>query len=172
MFNQGIFNQMPFNRTITVGIYGNFEIDHTEEFALIGNVVVVPNFEIDHNLEMFYDALRDGLGAFVLEHIGEAELKGTRDRTVRFDLHGKLEMLFSATRNHVEKLTFTGEFAPGDVIKIDSKLLTFTKNHQNALENMEGDFLNINQGQNLVTYTDTQTNRTVRMRITHRDKYV
>lgn len=171
MFN-GPFNQMPFNRSITIDVYGSFVIDHTGEFSLLGNVIASPVFEIDHSLDMELEGIRDAVGAFVLEHISDMEFEGTRDRLGRFDIQGRLEMIFSAARYHVEVLEYAGEFAPGDRILIDSKWLTFTKNNENALQDMEGDFLGLNLGDNVITYTDDQTGRSVRMRITHKEKFV
>lgn len=171
MFN-GPFNQMPFNRSITIDVYGSFTIDHTGEFSLLGNVIASPAFKVDHSLDMTFEGLRDAVGAFVLDHASEMDFEGTRDKFGRFEVVGRLEMLFSAAKYHIDQIEFHGEFKQGDRIIIDANNLKMTLNGQNALHMMEGDFFDLNTGPNELTYTDDQTGRTVLIRLTYRDKFV
>ncbi|WP_135552127.1 phage distal tail protein [Paenibacillus cymbidii] len=82
--------------------------------------------------------------------------------------------LMEANASHfrIESISFSGNFAPNDVIVIDAKKMTVTRNGVNAFQLMQGDFFNIRPGGNSIVYADGGSSRTVRIRITHRDKYL
>lgn len=172
MFDQGAFEQTFFDRVLSVSVYGTFEIEHDGSVEIYANVMVYVDFEIDHELENIFDALREPIGSFILEHINETMFEWHEDMVGVFEIEGKLEMNFSAGRFHVDVIEFTGEFKPGDKIIIDSEKLKITLNGQNALHLMQGDFFDLNTGENEITYTDDQTGRSVRMRVTFKDKFV
>jgi len=172
----GPFNRLPFNRPadFTRTIYGggtmNVDVEVLESFIRdiqSGGVVEVPI---------------DVLGSFTRQMLGVpdavdvvVEVQGSFIREFRAQPEPVdiiVEVLGEGYRNHFDSITFTGNFAPGEVIVIDSKMLTMTKNGQNALQDMTGDFFDLNLGGNQVTYTDDQGERNVLMRITHRDKFV
>ncbi len=173
MFNNASsFNLQPFNRVFTANVYGSFMIESTGNITVIGNLVASPSFEIEGGSELTFQSVAERLAKFTLESIGELKFNGFRERFGSFELEAKGELVFAAGRFRVEILEFTGEFKPGDRIVIDAKMLTLTKNGQNALQDLQGDFFELNLGTNSIEYTDDQTVRTVRMRITHRDKFV
>ncbi|MNP56120.1 hypothetical protein D3C76_1508180 [compost metagenome] len=108
----------------------------------------------------------------MLEQILEFDFNAVRERYGKFDVACELEVSFVAGRMHVDYIEFIGEFKPGDQIIIDSDKLKMTLNGQNALHLMQGDFFDLNTGLNELIYTDDKTGRTVRMRITFKDKFV
>ena len=163
---------MPFNRPESVEIYGSFVIDAGGEVSVLANVVAIPSFLADLSADVIFAAVREMFGQFIIESAAEVEASGTRERTGQFVADAALEVSFSAGRYHVEVIEFTGEFKPGDQIIIDNERLKFTINGQNALHLMSGDFFDLNTGENEIIYTDDQSGRTVRMRITFRDRYV
>lgn len=163
---------MPFNVMFGVDVYASFEIDHSNEMELDIKMTYVFSFEIDHSLDLDFDGLRDRIGAFVMDLACEMDFSGIRDKIGKFDMECELKMDFDGKRYRVETIEYTGEFAPGDKIVIDTDKLKITQNNQNALHLMQGDFFSINVGQNELTYTDDQTGRTVRIRLTHRDRFV
>lgn len=168
----GGFNRLPFNRPESVEIYGSFVIDAGGEVSVLANVVASPSFLADLSADVIFAAVREMFGQFIIESAAEVEASGTRERTGQFVADAALEVSFSAGRYHVEVIEFTGEFKPGDQIIIDNERLKFTINGQNALHLMQGDFLDLNTGENEIIYTDDQSGRAVRMRITFRDRYV
>lgn len=172
MFNQQAFNTLPFNRTFSVDINGSFVLSASGEIHVVANITAYPSFELEGLGELVLDAIRQRFGAIVLDSIGELEASGVRDRIGAFNLEAIGELTVSAGRRHVDIIEFVGEFRPGDRIIIDSDRLTFTLNGQNALHLMRGDFFDLNVGRNELIYTDDQSNRTVLMRITYRDKFV
>jgi len=168
----GGFNRLPFNRTESVEIYGSFVIDASGDVHALANVVASPNFQTDLSADVIFAAVREQFGAFLVDAAAEMEASGVRERTGQFAIDATLEVSFSAGRYHVDVIEFSGEFKPGDKIVIDNEKLKFTLNGQNALHLMSGDFFDLNTGENEIIYTDDQSGRTVRMRITFRDRYV
>jgi len=168
----GGFNRLPFNRTESVEIYGSFVIDAGGEVSVLANVVASPSFLADLSADVIFAAVREMFGRFIIESAAEVEASGTRERTGQFAIDATLEVSFSAGRYHVDVIEFSGQFRPGDRIVIDNEHLKFTINGQNALHLMSGEFFDLNTGTNGLIYTDDQSGRTVRMRITFRDRYV
>lgn len=172
MFNRSGFNRLPFNRVYSADIRFYFTLDLSNELSFSGNMEFAPSFEDDIQLAMDFDANRDKLAAFAMELSQELEFEGTRDRVYPFEIDIDLQMSFDAARFHVDEMIISGDFAPGDKIIIDSDALKLTKNGTNALHLMQGDFFDVNPGTNEVTYTDDKTGRDVRIRMTHRDRFV
>ncbi|MEK3950299.1 hypothetical protein MHB46_17960 [Paenibacillus sp. FSL H7-0703] len=56
-------------------------------------------------------------------------------------MHGEGRITADASRFHTDYIELIGLFAPGDKVIIDSKNLKITKNGQNALHEMQGNFL-------------------------------
>jgi len=172
----GPFNRLPFNRQANFDrtIYGSGTVDIS--------VDVIGSFLRELKQGGTVDVPVDVLGSFIRQMLGVpdavdvvVEVQGSFIREFRAQpepVDITVEVLGDGYRNHFDTITFTGSFAPGEVIVIDAKMLTFTKNQQNALQDMTGDFFDLNLGGNEVTYTDDQGERNVLMRITHRDKFV
>jgi len=76
-----------------------------------------------------------------------------------------------ARRYKVEQLEFTGDFEPGDTIEIDSKNLKFTLNGKVKNRLMVGDFIELGKGVSGIKFEDNETNRTVLVRVSYREKY-
>ena len=163
---------MPFNRPESIEIYGSFVVDLSGDVSALANIIASPTFLAELSTEEIFSAVRERFGQFLLETAAELEASGTRERTGQFAIDATLEVSFSAGRYHVDVIEFSGEFKPGDKIVIDNEKLKFTLNGQNALHMMQSDFFDLNTGQNEIIYTDNQSGRTVRMRITFRDRYV
>lgn len=168
----GAFNRMPFNRPATIEVQGSFVVDLSGNVLSFANVVASPSFLAGLTVETVFEAIRERLGSFLLEAAGEIETTGLRERLGSFAVQAELEVSAHAGRYHVDVIRFTDDFAPGDQIVIDMDRLRMTLNGQNALHLMEGDFFRLITGKNELVYTDEETGRTVRMRITFRDRYV
>ncbi|MNW36736.1 hypothetical protein D3C74_137540 [compost metagenome] len=168
----GAFNGMPYNRTASFDISGSFAIELESEVLILATIEAHTGFNVDCDLELAFESVREQFGSFVLEQALEMEFNAVRERYGKFDVVCELEVSFIAGRMHVDFAEFIGEFKPGDQIIIDSDKLKMTLNGQNALHLMQGDFFDLNTGSNELIYTDDKTGRTVRMRITFKDKFV
>ncbi|UNL94005.1 hypothetical protein CPY53_10830 [Paenibacillus polymyxa] len=87
-------------------------------------------------------------------------------------MHGEGRITADASRFHTDYIELIELFAPGDKVIIDSKNLKITKNGQNALHEMQGNFFDLNLGNNVLTWTDPETGRDILFRITYRDRFV
>ncbi|WP_348623635.1 hypothetical protein ABFT51_24010 [Paenibacillus peoriae] len=87
-------------------------------------------------------------------------------------MHGEGRITADVSRFHTDYIELIGLFAPGDKVIIDSKNLKITKNGQNALHEMQGNFFDLNLGNNVLTWTDPETGRDILFRITYRDRFV
>ncbi|MEK8132904.1 hypothetical protein WMW72_33985 [Paenibacillus filicis] len=172
MFNTGSFNRIPFNRKFSANVYGSFEIINDLEVLVKGVLTVNGKFAVELENEFTMNAVRNRLASFVLENTLDMEVNGTRVTYGQFDMQILLDTQFNGSRYHEDYLEFFGEFKPGDRIVIDSELLKMTQNGQNVLHLMQGDFFDLNTGNNELTYKDDQTGRTARIRLTHRDRFV
>lgn len=172
MFGQGPYGTLTYNTAVTVYVYGSFSLDHAGDISILANVRYTGKFATDISQEEFFYAMRERLASFVLEQIQTESFQATRQRYGRFDLQINADHHFSASRNRIDFVEFEGEFKPGDEIVIDSKTLNMTINGANALPQMTGDFIDLALGDNVITYTDTASGRTVRLRLTHKDKFV
>lgn len=105
---------------------------------------------------------------------GEGRVSAEYVREIRHSSHmsGEGRIRADATKFHVDYVEFTDTFKPGDVIIIDSEKLKITRNGQNVSHLYNGDFFSLNLGTNNLTWTDPATGRTIRFRITHRDKFL
>lgn len=168
---RGAFNQTRFNRGSFI-VYGAFTMDSSLDVVLKPSVILQTGFTLDVNSEWTFKPVRDRLVSFVLDATSSIEIVGNADVTGKFELIAELSASMNAGRNHVDVLSFTGSFAPGDQITIDANTLKATQNGENILHLFAGEPFDLNIGENTLTYTDDKTGRTVRIRITHRDKFM
>ncbi|MGG4504042.1 phage distal tail protein [Paenibacillus polymyxa] len=92
-------------------------------------------------------------------------------RAVPMSGEGRLQPA-EASRFHTDYIEFTDVFRPGEVITIDAGKFKIMRNGQNVSHLYNGDFFDLNLGNNNLTWTDPETGRTVLFRITHRDKFL
>lgn len=168
----GPFNTLPFNLTLEIDVMVSAELRGEGSIA------------VSAILEAAMNALMDGVGTVSANMIRElymdSQLDGNgsmnavilREALAAAALNGVGSLTATVGRYRVDSLSFTGAIETGDYIVIDSKQLTLTKNGQNALHQMQGDFFGIELGLNTIKITDMETNRSVLLRITHRDKFV
>ena len=172
----GSFNRLPFNRpaSFSRSIYSGGTVEIVAE--------VFGSFKQEVRGSGVVEIITETIGSFLREMLSIPE---PIDITVEVigeflrELNGSgqpieivVEVLGDGYRTHTDSITFTGVFAPGDKIIMDSDRLKMTKNGQNALEEMTGDFFDLNIGNNEIRYTDDQGNRSVLARVTFPDKFV
>ncbi|MDP4095482.1 phage tail family protein [Paenibacillus sp. P96] len=159
------FNQMSFNvidEGTSFEYFLEFALDMTAATSLSGEGSMQADFTREYTLEA------DGMS-------GEARMQVDfiRDILTGAKMSGEGRVIAAnANRYHTDFIEFVGGFAPGDRIIIDSNKLKITKNGQNVLYEMQGNFFDLNLGDNTLTWTDSETGRQVLCRITWSDRFV
>ncbi|WP_379161388.1 hypothetical protein [Paenibacillus sp. sgz5001063] len=95
-----------------------------------------------------------------------------RERLHAADIASATEVTVSVRYTHADRVTYTGDFAPGDRLVIDTRKQTITLNGVNVIHLLDGYFFDLVFGPNAITYVDTETSRNILTRITHRDRYL
>lgn len=72
----------------------------------------------------------------------------------------------------ISGFSYIGTLAPGDAVSIDSNDFTLTKNGLNDLNNMNGDFPILNLGENMLEYSDSEADRTVKIDIEYNLRWI
>ena len=81
--------------------------------------------------------------------------------------------LASVTKHRLLEFEFIGSFAPGDVVRIDSKTMEVTLNDENVLHLIKkADFPIIQKGEQALIYSDKEGNRMVKVTVKWRDKWL
>lgn len=172
----GSFNDLSFN-------------SHTDQEANIIDISVnlsgSSRVAIDLNMEMTLLAHLSGRGEVTTNYIREFEIEVdcisgqsglsaniVREMRPNVRLSGEGRMNVLASKFHVDYLDFTGDFKSGDRIIIDSGKYKITRNGENVSHLYGGDFFNLNLGTNNLTWTDSETGRSILFRITHRDRFL
>ena len=63
-------------------------------------------------------------------------------------------------------MTYTGTLAPGETVVIDSDAMTAFKGGANVVKYVD-EFITLEPGGNELTYTDSESARTVEIKVTH-----
>lgn len=168
-----LFNRLSFNRQYTnfldLSFSGHGEssmaakptMDFTSIFRADGEGTMSLTLIVDILISL---ARLDGTGTLALEVI--------REKFIEAIMHGEGTFSINVSRYRVDEIILTGEFKPGDQLIIDARNLTVRLNGQNALHMLQGDFFELNVGKNVIRYSDDQTSRDIRIRVTHHDRYV
>lgn len=172
MFNRGSFNRLSFNRPYITDILfsaslsgsGSIQAVENMNMAFILNVSGVGSLATNFTQEIILNYQDHGLGSSSFEFI--------REKLLTFFNSGIGSIVSNFSRFHLYLIQYTGDLAPGDKVVIDSKKMTITKNGVNVYSQMQGDFFDIQPGQNTVKYSDNETGRTVLMRVKNADKYL
>lgn len=168
----GAFNRLPFNRPYSTDMYFNVDFEFQMETQSMLNLEQAIKVEFEWMLEANLPMIREISFAAEYDFFTEVEYLMIRERMMAAAFELLLEFQAGVRYTHTDQITFTGGFAPGDKIVIDSAKMTVTINGQNALHLTDGDFFALVNGLNKLTYTDGESARSVLTRVTHRDKYL
>lgn len=168
----GPFNRLPFNRPVTMFVFGRAILSGCADLvaastAEVGGRAVMTgesSMETGFIRELFFSAQMDADSSMNVSFV--------RERLQKAVMHGISSLQGRGSRYHVDEIEFVGPFAPGDKIIIDSGKFKITRNGQNVSHLYNGDFFDLNLGTNNLTWTDQATGRTILFRITHRDKFL
>ncbi|MDY8095880.1 hypothetical protein UY456_23205 [Paenibacillus polymyxa] len=168
----GPFNRLPFNRPLTMFVYGRAMLSGYAGVVAMSTVEVggrallsgESGVEADFTREIFFSAQMDAASSMSVSFV--------RERLQKAIMRGISSLQARGSRYHVDKIEFVGPFIPGDIIMIDSKKFKITKNGENVSHLYNGDFFDLNLGENQLTWIDPETGRTILFRITHEDVFL
>lgn len=167
----GSFNRLPFNRSISVNVYGRSVMETATEMQSSFRREMKTESTMETLSEMEASFLRTIAAAAAMNTITEMESSFLRTMLSGGAVMNAItEIVAIGSRYHVEYIEIAGAFAPGDRIVIDAQKLKVTKN--GVITGYNGDFFDFHPEKNKVTYTDPATGRSVQMRVTFRDKYL
>lgn len=168
----GSFNRQPFNRPLSMFVYGRAVLSAYAGVVVKSTVEVGGRAVLSGESSLHADFTREI--HFAAQMDAESSMSATfvRERLQRAVMHGITSMQGRGSRYHIDEIEFVGSFAPGDRIVIDSEKFKITRNGQNVSDLYEGDFFDLNLGENNLTWTDPATGRSILIRITHRDKFL
>lgn len=168
----GAFNRAPFNRVMNIETLFSVTFEPSTEMDARLNIEMPMSVIFEPTTEFSAEVTREIMFGAVIESATEMIALLTRDLHFATSIETISELSVTITHSHVDQLTFTGAFNPGDRIVIDTKKKTITLNGQNVLHLMGGDFFDLIYGTNKIMYKDGEAARNVLTRITHRDKYL
>ena len=169
MFNTRQFNLIAFNRPLY-----NFVFVSTLLYG-IGNIY--PNAVIEASGNILFE----GLGTFeitvsqqgelLLSGAGSLSAEALKEMYGNILLEGLGTIYPTAGSYQVKAITYSGNFTIGSTILIDMDKYIVKLNGQNA-KDISGDFFELLPGENEITYTDDSTNRTVKIIVEYRDRWL
>jgi hypothetical protein len=168
----GIFGRLPFDRSFTTDALFTVSIDSMAEVTSRINVDM-PVTVICEALTEFNSAMvREITQAAAIESATETLTQMVREMLRAATVESVTEFNVNVTLSHVNVVSYTGNFAPGDRLVIDTRKQTVTLNGVNVLHLFNGDFFDLAYGLNTITYKDAEASRNILTRITHRDRYL
>jgi len=118
-------------------------------------------------------------GAKIVRHVILAPIVvvsrgvATMKRYIRKTLSAIAVGLVSIQKHRLFEFEFIGPFAPGDIVKINSKTMEVTLNDENILHLIKkADFPIIPKGQQKLIYKDREGNRIVKVTVKWRDRWL
>ncbi|KOP64353.1 hypothetical protein AMS62_03085 [Bacillus sp. FJAT-18019] len=168
----GPFNRQPFNRPLTMFVYGRAVLSGCAGVVAKSTVEVGGRAVLGGEGGVQADFIREISFAAQMDADSGMKSDFIRERLQRAIMHGISSLQGKASRYHVDEIEFTGPFVPGDIIVIDSEKFKIMQNGLNVSHLYKGDFFDLNLGTNNLTWTDPATGRTILFRITHRDKFL
>jgi hypothetical protein len=166
------FNRAPFNRPYVIQAYFNVTISSTTEVSARLNADFAVGLAYESATEFNGAPTRDIPASAAFTSATELLTQMIRERLHAAGFTSSTQLSAHVRYMHVDALTFTGGFNPGDKLVIDVKRQTITLNGVNAIHLLDGDFFELGLGLNTVTYADNEAAREILTRITHRDRYL
>lgn len=71
-----------------------------------------------------------------------------------------------------ESFNYNGDLAPGETVVVDAEKLEISKDGSPDYNNFDGDLIHLLPGANTITYTDSESGRTVEIEIIKADRHV
>lgn len=168
----GPYNRLPYGRTYAIETLFTVNFESTTEVGARLSLEFPVTVVFESRTELGAPMTREIAFGAAIESATELFTQMTRERTFASAFSSFTELTASPVYSHIDTITFTGDFAPGDRLVIDTRTKTITLNGVNVLDKMDGDFFELIYGENALTYTDKEGNRNVLARVTHLDRYL
>lgn len=167
------YNRTPYNRLASNFVEVDVKALGKGSFAASALVDLTASLHAEGVSGLSAALLVERLLAIQLHGIGTIKANADREKLLAVSMRGTCTLAAHAKRYHVDEIVLAGAFKPGDRLVIDARNLTIKLNGQNALHMLkDGDFFDLNVGENVIWYSDPHTNRRVLIRFTHQDKFV
>ncbi|WP_217597180.1 phage tail family protein [Cohnella sp. GbtcB17] len=171
MFNRTAFGQETFNRPASKEIVFSVSLSGDGDMSAKSNGIHLATVALAGDGDLSAAGLRQIIGVIAeLAANGDMTAAMQRTRLTSALLEGNADLKANGGRYHIEEISITNTFAPGEKIIIDAHKLRVTKN--GTMIGYDGEFFQLSPGTNNIVYTDTASGRTLQMRIVYRDKYV
>jgi len=164
------FNRAPFNRPLSIDLLLSATIHGGATVGVGLTADLVLSAELHGVGDVTTDLFREAYLAAEINGASTLDFAAVREFFNSAEFHGSGTAFAELGRFRVGEIIVNGPFAPGDKIVIDKARFRVTKNGQIAP--YDGDFFDINPGNNAITYRDTAAGRSVNMRVTWRDRYL
>lgn len=171
-FNLAPFNLQPYNRAVVVEALMSVTFETSVDMKSRLSAEMTLSATISTATEVVSNYIREIPFSTTIDVSTEFISRLNSDMLLKANFEPRTELSVEIDYLHIDGITFTGEFKPGDKLIIDTKKMTVTLNGQNALHLVTGDFFDLILGTNKITYSDTEGTRNVLTRITHRDKFL
>ena len=124
-------------------------------------------------------AVTEYVGSLSMQRLFYRTLSATYEMTGRMNKRMYVNLLagmvWTASRLRIQKVygwDYSGDFKPGDRIKVDRDRLTVTLNGSNVMHLVDGDLPFFAPGPNSLTYEDGEGSRQVRVRVLWRGRWL
>jgi hypothetical protein len=168
----GAFGRLPYNRPFSVDAYFIVEVESATEVVSRVSVDMPVTVVFESATEFSAGMTREIPQAAAIESAMEFAASMVREMLRSATIESVSEFAVAVTLSHVNAITYSGNFAPGDRLVIDTRKQTVTLNGVNVLHLFDGDFFDLAYGLNTLTYKDAEAARNILTRITHRDRYL
>jgi hypothetical protein len=170
VFNQAAFNHTAYNRIFSIDVFLSASMNGSAEMSFAPNMEYFISVQMNGEGGLTIETIREIFFSSQMDGIGTMDIDAIREKFMSAVMNGAGSISVSFSKYHVDVLEITNPFGPGDKVIIDAKKLTVRKNGQAIGYN--GELFDISPEENVITYEDAETGRTIQVRVTHRDRYI
>ena len=171
-FNLATFNTSPFNIPVSSDQFLQIIMDGEGDSSLTANVSYSSTIDINGVGVMATTINR--ATTVRLEAYGEGEIQillgKLRETGIEWQGIGRLTINNETAT--VSLIEYVGVVNPNDRIIIDCENFVVTKNNIPDLHNFVSDFPELEQGVNRITFEDGEEERTIVIRVEHKDRFI
>lgn len=168
----GPFDRSPFGRPYSVDTFLTVLFDSATSASAHLSVEFPVVVVFDSASSVGADLTREIPFAAAVQSATDIAAQMLRERLIAAGFASSTQVSASPTYTHTDALAFTGDFAPGDRLIIDTRTQTITLNGVNVMHLLDGDFFELERGVNVIKYADDEALRQILARFTHNDRYL
>lgn len=166
------FNRTSFNRPTLAEIFASMEMNGISGVDLSAAYTTTTQATFDGESGIGLPFGRITFSSMLADGVGEITLPFGKVRTFSTNWQGIGTFEVNNESFSIFIMEYFGDLAPNDRVIINTERFTVTKNNQNALEEFDGNFIDLKEGINEVVFEDGETSRTVLIRIEHTDRFL